>query len=47
LREQAKAVLGEKFAIHDFHRAVLENGAVPLPVLGLHISRWQADVAKK
>jgi uncharacterized protein (DUF885 family) len=47
LREQAKTALGGKFVIRDFHSAVLENGAVPLPVLGLQISRWQADVQKK
>jgi uncharacterized protein (DUF885 family) len=33
LREKAKAELGAKFDIRDFHDAVLKNGAVPLPVL--------------
>jgi uncharacterized protein (DUF885 family) len=47
LRAQAEAILGEQFSIRDFHSAVLENGAVPLPVLGSHISRWEAGVVRK
>ena len=33
LREQLKARLGEKFSLKHFHDRVLENGALPLPLL--------------
>ena len=33
LREKAKAALGARFDIRDFHDAVLKNGAVALPIL--------------
>jgi len=33
LREKAKAQLGDKFDLRDFHDSVLKNGAVPLPIL--------------
>jgi uncharacterized protein (DUF885 family) len=46
LRESAKLYLGERFPLAGFHGAVLENGAVPLPVLRQQIARWQATVAQ-
>jgi len=33
LRERAEKALGDDFSLADFHRVVLENGAVPLAVL--------------
>lgn len=44
LREDAKRELGDRFSIAGFHGAVLENGAVPLPVLRQQIHRWQAAI---
>jgi uncharacterized protein (DUF885 family) len=48
LRELAKQRLGERFDIKAFHDAVLENGAVALPVLRQQIEAYiaQAEGAK-
>ena len=40
LRAQAEAALGEDFDIRAFHEEVLNDGAVPLPVLAQKINRW-------
>ncbi len=45
LREKAKAELGDKFDIREFHAQVLDTGALPLPVLEEKIDNWIA--AKK
>jgi uncharacterized protein (DUF885 family) len=42
LREKAKAALGAKFDIKDFHDAVLANGRVPLEVLERATGDWLA-----
>ncbi|MCX7041392.1 MAG: DUF885 domain-containing protein [Gammaproteobacteria bacterium] len=40
LRKRAEARLGPKFDIRAFHRAVLEDGAMPLNVLEGKIDQW-------
>src|SRR5919106_2336540 len=42
LRRKAERALGPRFEIKTFHRAVLEDGAVPLDVLERKIDRWIA-----
>ncbi len=41
-RAKAEAALGPKFNLRAFHDAVLETGAVPLPVLEEHLNTWIA-----
>lgn len=43
LRRRAERELGSRFDIKAFHRAVLEDGAVPLDVLEAKIERWIAE----
>jgi uncharacterized protein (DUF885 family) len=43
LRRRAERELGSRFDIKAFHRAVLEDGAVPLDVLEAKIDRWIAE----
>jgi uncharacterized protein (DUF885 family) len=45
LRDKAKAALGPKFDIRQFHAEVLDTGALPLPILENKIDAWIA--AKK
>src|SRR5260221_4314188 len=42
LRERAKAALGPKFNLKDFHAVVLENGGVPLTLLDRLVDEWIA-----
>ena len=43
LREKAKAELGDKFDIREFHDVVLKDGAVPLNILEENVDKWIAD----
>lgn len=40
LRERARAQLGERFDLRRFHMQVLDQGALPLPVLEQQVMRW-------
>jgi uncharacterized protein (DUF885 family) len=42
LREKAKAALGPKFSIKEFHNVVLRGGSLPLDVLAQEVEAWVA-----
>jgi uncharacterized protein (DUF885 family) len=42
LRDKAKAALGPKFDIREYHAQVLDTGALPLPILEKKIDNWIA-----
>ncbi|MBS0395351.1 MAG: DUF885 domain-containing protein [Proteobacteria bacterium] len=42
LRDKARAALGPKFSLKDFHAVVLEDGAVPLTLLERFVDEWIA-----
>ena len=43
LREEAKAKLGDKFSLADYHDIVLESGPVPLNILEERVNAWTAS----
>ena len=47
LRDRARAQLGQRFDIRRFHNAVLDQGALPLPVLERVIDGWFAAEAAR
>jgi uncharacterized protein (DUF885 family) len=46
LRESARKQLGSRFDLRKFHDVVLENGAVPLPVLETIVGDWVNSALK-
>jgi uncharacterized protein (DUF885 family) len=42
LRERARAELGDRFSIREFHGAVLNVGVVPLEILGQAVDAYIA-----
>lgn len=46
LRENAKAKLGEKFDIREFHDQILKSGAMPLDILEEQIAVWVASKSR-
>jgi prolyl oligopeptidase len=42
LREHARAELGPRFDVRDFHDVVLRDGAMPLDLLGSRVEAWIA-----
>jgi uncharacterized protein (DUF885 family) len=47
LRERAKTKLGNRFSLKDFHRVVLQNGAVPLEILEKLVDEYIATTSSK
>ncbi len=43
LRDEARATLGDKFDIREFHDLVLKGGAMPLTVLEEQVNAWVAS----
>ena len=46
LRDRAKQAMGERFDIRQFHKLVLDQGEVPLPLLERAVDGWIAGNAK-
>ena len=46
-REKARAALGDRFDIKQFHNVVLRTGDVPLEVLGQQVDNWIREVGSR
>jgi uncharacterized protein (DUF885 family) len=44
VRQKAMDQLGAQFDLREFHKVVLQAGAVPLPLLETLVDNWIADV---
>ncbi len=42
-RERARAQLGDRFDVREFHDVVLRDGSVPLPTMIKHVNAWIAQ----
>jgi uncharacterized protein (DUF885 family) len=40
MRQKAMAALGDKFNLADFHDVILDNGAIPMPILEKEVDRY-------
>jgi uncharacterized protein (DUF885 family) len=47
LREAARAAMGSRFSLPDFHECVLGSGSVPLDVLAGEVRRWSAGALQR
>ena len=47
LRDRARAALGDKFSIKEFHNVVLRGGSLPLDVLAQDVDAWVAATQAK
>jgi len=45
LRDAARARLGERFSLPEFHAAVLDSGGIPLPALERTVEAWISATA--
>jgi uncharacterized protein (DUF885 family) len=47
LRDRARERLGDRFDLRRFHQAILDHGALPLPVLSQQIDTWIGEEQRR